>query len=223
MKPDNLQKKKKMKSDNRRREIEYALEYAMLAIQNQLPPTPQADTDNPIRIPENWKPSMKLPHHMLETRSNEQLDRHISKLFYPIHRKLAAIARDSKNKNKNKNNKRRLNTASKYLTTCQSYIRKAIEKELQGRPRPRRTEEELRAIMREMIVTPKETMDQILERSRAKVRRDATLLNETHDQILERSRAKVRREATLLNETHDQTLARLSAKMRQIMDLLRSH
>ncbi|KAL8034147.1 hypothetical protein ABFX02_12G008700 [Erythranthe guttata] len=193
-----------MMSDNRRREIKYALEYAMLAIRDQLPPTPTptpADTESPIRIPENWKPSMKLPHYyMLETGLNELLDRHISKLFYPIHSKLRVIDCDSKNKNKNKNNKRCLITADKYLTTCRSYIKRAIEKELQGRPRPRKTGEELRALLRELIVTPKET----------------------RDQILEPSRAKARREATLLNETHDQTLARLSAKMRQIMDSLRS-
>ncbi|KAL8049883.1 hypothetical protein ABFX02_06G048000 [Erythranthe guttata] len=71
-----------MLTDERRREIHYALEYAMLALQNQLPPPmPQPPTWSeleekcrdiqqgfvrPIPVPRGWKPCLEVAQKMVD-------------------------------------------------------------------------------------------------------------------------------------------------------------
>ncbi|KAL8034290.1 hypothetical protein ABFX02_12G018500 [Erythranthe guttata] len=106
----------KMLSDEQRREIEYALEYAMLAALNPLPmpAPPQQNIVSSIPVPRNWKPVLELPQYMLETLPFLQLKTKISELQDLITHDLQACARNSY-----------LVRAHSYLTIANCYLIRA--------------------------------------------------------------------------------------------------
>lgn len=113
-----------MLPDQHRREIQYALEYAMLAILNQLPPHQQlmVKPGHPIPVPNDWKPCLKLPQKMLETQPSLQLSSHILQLELLIVKT-----------RRNYNDARYITTALRYLAKAQIYLTCARCKELKAR------------------------------------------------------------------------------------------
>ncbi|EYU41353.1 hypothetical protein ABFS82_12G024100 [Erythranthe guttata] len=119
--------------DEHRREVEYALEYAMLAILDRMPPVvppPQTLSEAhqrlrgycsrhntppvPIRVPRDWKPCLELPKHMLDSQAQPQLDKQIEQLRGLITNAIFTGRSNSY-----------LATAHNYLATAKIYVRRA--------------------------------------------------------------------------------------------------
>ncbi|KAL8034364.1 hypothetical protein ABFX02_12G023600 [Erythranthe guttata] len=129
-------------NDEHRREVEYALEYAMLAILDRIPPVvpphvppPQTLSEAhqrlrgycsrhntrpaPIRVPRDWKPCLwkpclELPKHMLDSQAQPQLDKQIEQLRGLITNAIFTGRSNSY-----------LATAHNYLATAKIYVRRA--------------------------------------------------------------------------------------------------
>ncbi|KAL7090095.1 hypothetical protein ACP275_12G019100 [Erythranthe tilingii] len=125
-----------MLSDEHRREIQFALEYAMLANLDQLPPPMPPpvtwseiyqkllnfDTVAPVPVPPDWKPSLKLPTYMLETLSFLELKKKISKLQDHMTDDMVAYSKNGY-----------LGRAHTYLSTANFYLIKAHNEEDKAR------------------------------------------------------------------------------------------
>lgn len=123
-----------MLPDEQQHEIVYALEYAMLAILDRLPPPmppPETWSDiyqrlrdtkdkivRPIPVPRDWEPSLKLPRKMMETQSISELESQISRL-----QRLTSKALIGNNDNGY------IGTAYNYLTKATVYVSRAKHKE----------------------------------------------------------------------------------------------
>ncbi|KAL9148056.1 hypothetical protein ABFS82_12G016800 [Erythranthe guttata] len=146
-----------MLSDEHRREIQYALEYAMLAILNRLPlPVPPPLTWSeinqkaidmkqgivrPIPVPRDWKPSLELPQHMLENQPSLQLEIQIIKLQRLI----------VNHNNNNDNSHGYIVRAHGYLSTANTYLEWADSEKTKARA------QEFRAKSEQMKAEFKET------------------------------------------------------------------
>ncbi|KAL7131631.1 hypothetical protein ABFS83_12G017200 [Erythranthe nasuta] len=125
-----------MLSDEQRREIQFALEYAMLANLNQLPPPmpppmtwsefreKNSDIDYvpPVPVPPDWKPSLKLPTYMLETLPFLELQMKISKLQSHMTTDLLACVKNGY-----------LCKAHSYLFTASMYLIRAHKEQNKSR------------------------------------------------------------------------------------------
>ncbi|KAL7090177.1 hypothetical protein ACP275_12G024300 [Erythranthe tilingii] len=144
---------------------EYALEYAMRAIRDRMPPdVPPPRTLSevhqrlgycsrhnnpaaPIRVPRDWKPCLELPKHMLDSQAQSQLDKQIEQLRGLITNAIFTGRSNSY-----------LATAHNYLVTAKIYVCRAHFE--QARVDRKRKSDELDKLMDEWYANKKRKDDE---------------------------------------------------------------